>query len=86
VAGSLRKQGVGINAIVQQNQEFSIQNEDFPALPGYKGVHLYGPSYLSRFINVLSKICMSGTVSIVGSFLAVLLPLKAIMEGPKTLL
>ncbi|XP_073008996.1 probable NOT transcription complex subunit VIP2 isoform X5 [Typha latifolia] len=33
--GSLRKQGV--NTIVQQNQEFSIQNEDFPALPGYKG-------------------------------------------------
>ncbi|PSS14372.1 NOT transcription complex subunit like, partial [Actinidia chinensis var. chinensis] len=29
--GSLRKQ------IVQQNQEFSIQNEDFPALPGFKG-------------------------------------------------
>ncbi|KAF0914314.1 hypothetical protein E2562_028200 [Oryza meyeriana var. granulata] len=36
-AGSLRKQGVGVNTIVQQNQEFSIQNEDFPALPGYKG-------------------------------------------------
>ncbi|KAJ0978141.1 hypothetical protein J5N97_013615 [Dioscorea zingiberensis] len=35
--GSLRKQGVGVNSIVQQNQEFSIQNEDFPALPGYKG-------------------------------------------------
>ncbi|KAF6990707.1 hypothetical protein CFC21_007873 [Triticum aestivum] len=35
--GSLRKQGVSVNAIVQQNQEFSIQNEDFPALPGYKG-------------------------------------------------
>lgn len=35
--GNLRKQGVGINAIVQQNQDFSIQNEDFPALPGYKG-------------------------------------------------
>ncbi|XP_073114477.1 probable NOT transcription complex subunit VIP2 isoform X1 [Elaeis guineensis] len=35
--GSLRKQGVGISSIVQQNQEFSIQNEDFPALPGYKG-------------------------------------------------
>ncbi|XP_055829195.1 probable NOT transcription complex subunit VIP2 isoform X3 [Solanum dulcamara] len=29
--GSLRKQ------IAQQNQEFSIQNEDFPALPGFKG-------------------------------------------------
>ncbi|OVA14148.1 NOT2/NOT3/NOT5 [Macleaya cordata] len=33
--GSLRKQGV--SPIVQQNQEFSIQNEDFPALPGFKG-------------------------------------------------
>eukprot|EP00249_Psilotum_nudum_P017389 c26297_g1_i1 orf=870-2744(-) len=32
---SLRKQGV--NSIVQQSQEFSIQNEDFPALPGFKG-------------------------------------------------
>ncbi|KAK8964233.1 hypothetical protein KSP40_PGU004913 [Platanthera guangdongensis] len=32
--GSLRKQG--ISSIVQQNQEFSIQNEDFPALPGFK--------------------------------------------------
>ncbi|KAH9701039.1 NOT2 3 5 domain-containing protein [Citrus sinensis] len=35
--GSLRKQGLGVSPIVQQNQEFSIQNEDFPALPGYKG-------------------------------------------------
>ncbi|OIW08599.1 hypothetical protein TanjilG_03275 [Lupinus angustifolius] len=35
--GSLRKQGIGIGPIVQQNQEFSIQNEDFPALPGFKG-------------------------------------------------
>ncbi|KAL5727651.1 putative NOT transcription complex subunit vip2 [Ranunculus cassubicifolius] len=33
--GSMRKQGV--SSIVQQNQEFSIQNEDFPALPGFKG-------------------------------------------------
>ncbi|CAA0835112.1 NOT2 / NOT3 / NOT5 family [Striga hermonthica] len=33
--GSLRKQG--LPPIVQQNQEFSIQNEDFPALPGFKG-------------------------------------------------
>ncbi|KAG4985468.1 hypothetical protein JHK86_033159 [Glycine max] len=36
--GSLRKQGLGVSPIVQQNQEFSIQNEDFPALPGFKGV------------------------------------------------
>ncbi|KAH9551643.1 hypothetical protein CY35_09G024800 [Sphagnum magellanicum] len=35
--GSLRKQGVPVNAIVQQNQEFTIQNEDFPALPGFRG-------------------------------------------------
>jgi CCR4-NOT transcription complex subunit 2 len=34
---SLRKQGVGVNSVVQQSQEFSIQNEDFPALPGFKG-------------------------------------------------
>ncbi|XP_039037635.1 probable NOT transcription complex subunit VIP2 isoform X2 [Hibiscus syriacus] len=33
--GSLRKQG--LSPSVQQNQEFSIQNEDFPALPGFKG-------------------------------------------------
>ncbi|XP_041993066.1 probable NOT transcription complex subunit VIP2 isoform X1 [Salvia splendens] len=33
--GSLRKQG--LSPVVQQNQEFSIQNEDFPALPGFKG-------------------------------------------------
>ncbi|XP_059429997.1 probable NOT transcription complex subunit VIP2 isoform X2 [Corylus avellana] len=33
----LRKQGLGVSPIVQQNQEFSIQNEDFPALPGFKG-------------------------------------------------
>nr|VDD32762.1 unnamed protein product [Brassica oleracea] len=33
--GSLRKQASGV-PIVQQNQEFRIQNEDFPALPGYK--------------------------------------------------
>ncbi|XP_010535513.1 PREDICTED: probable NOT transcription complex subunit VIP2 [Tarenaya hassleriana] len=35
--GSLRKQSMGVAPMVQQNQEFSIQNEDFPALPGYKG-------------------------------------------------
>ncbi|KAL7207669.1 hypothetical protein ACSBR1_029590 [Camellia fascicularis] len=35
--GSLHKQGLGVSPIVQQNQEFSIQNEDFPALPGFKG-------------------------------------------------
>ncbi|XP_057955831.1 probable NOT transcription complex subunit VIP2 isoform X2 [Malania oleifera] len=34
--GSMRKQGLGVGSL-QQNQEFSIQNEDFPALPGFKG-------------------------------------------------
>lgn len=37
VVGLTRKQGVGVSSIVQQSQEFSIQNEDFPALPGCKG-------------------------------------------------
>ncbi|XP_057451514.1 probable NOT transcription complex subunit VIP2 isoform X2 [Lotus japonicus] len=35
--GSLRKQGLGGGPIGQQNQEFRIESEDFPALPGYKG-------------------------------------------------
>lgn len=34
LGGLARRQNVGF---MQQNQEFSIQNEDFPALPGYKG-------------------------------------------------
>uniref|UniRef100_A0A0C9S8H0 TSA: Wollemia nobilis Ref_Wollemi_Transcript_11227_2840 transcribed RNA sequence n=1 Tax=Wollemia nobilis TaxID=56998 RepID=A0A0C9S8H0_9CONI len=34
---SLRKQGLSVNSLASQNQEFSIQNEDFPALPGFKG-------------------------------------------------
>ncbi|KAL0312650.1 UNVERIFIED_CONTAM: putative NOT transcription complex subunit VIP2 [Sesamum radiatum] len=32
--GLMQKHNIGFG---QQNQEFSIQNEDFPALPGYKG-------------------------------------------------
>ncbi|XP_031099150.1 probable NOT transcription complex subunit VIP2 isoform X1 [Ipomoea triloba] len=32
--GFIRKPNIGFS---QQNQEFSIQNEDFPALPGFKG-------------------------------------------------
>ncbi|XP_077222333.1 NOT2 / NOT3 / NOT5 family isoform X2 [Tasmannia lanceolata] len=35
--GSLRKQGVGVSSIVQPSPEFTIQSEDFPALPGFKG-------------------------------------------------
>ncbi|KAG9145444.1 hypothetical protein Leryth_025366 [Lithospermum erythrorhizon] len=34
--GYMRKQTMGFG---QQNQEFSIQNEDFPALPGYRGLN-----------------------------------------------
>lgn len=34
LGGLARRQNLGF---MQQNQEFSIQNEDFPALPGYKG-------------------------------------------------
>jgi hypothetical protein len=47
LSGSLRKQG--LSPIVQQNQEFSIQNEDFPALPGFKGAYFcsYGSFYAS---------------------------------------
>ncbi|KAK6947738.1 hypothetical protein RJ641_001211 [Dillenia turbinata] len=33
--GLLRKQNAGV---IQQNQEFSIRNEDFPLLPGFKGM------------------------------------------------
>ncbi|CAM0954940.1 unnamed protein product [Alopecurus aequalis] len=57
--GSLRKQGVSVNAIVQQNQEFSIQNEDFPALPGYKGsssdygMDLHHKDHLQENANIM---------------------------------
>ncbi|KAC9696444.1 hypothetical protein E3N88_45389 [Mikania micrantha] len=52
VSGSLRKQGLGVSPVVQQNQEFSIQNEDFPALPGFKGfVFVAYFSYYVLFCN-----------------------------------
>ncbi|GAB2280221.1 hypothetical protein Dimus_014864 [Dionaea muscipula] len=35
--GSIRKQGLGVSSVGQENLEFSMQNEDFPALPGFKG-------------------------------------------------
>ena len=35
--GWLCKQGFGVSPIVQQNQVFNIQNEDFIALQGFKG-------------------------------------------------
>ncbi|GFZ17990.1 VIRE2 interacting protein 2 [Actinidia rufa] len=49
--GSFRKQGVGISPIVQQNQEFSIQNEDFPALPGFKATNPL-LSMISHFLTL----------------------------------
>ncbi|AQK86824.1 putative NOT transcription complex subunit VIP2 [Zea mays] len=57
--GSLRKHGVSVNAIVQQNQEFSIQNEDFPALPGNKGsssdypMDIHHKDHLQENINIM---------------------------------
>ncbi|PVH62203.1 hypothetical protein PAHAL_3G236300 [Panicum hallii] len=57
--GSLRKHGVSVNAIVQQNQEFSIQNEDFPALPGYKGsssdyaIDMHHKDHLHENVNIM---------------------------------
>lgn len=60
LAGGLRKQG--INAIVQQNQEFSIQNEDFPALPGFKGGRPYDLFYLLRFVECRCSLSISGVV------------------------
>ncbi|KMT09096.1 hypothetical protein BVRB_6g132040 [Beta vulgaris subsp. vulgaris] len=46
--GSMRKQGIG-GPGNQQNQEFSIQNEDFPALPGQKGGNAdYGMDFLQK--------------------------------------
>lgn len=53
-AGSMRKQGV--SSIVQQNQEFSIQNEDFPALPGFKGTYLTALLKLQNFFKSLKKL------------------------------
>ncbi|KAL3653120.1 putative NOT transcription complex subunit vip2 [Castilleja foliolosa] len=47
--GSLRRQGLG--PIVQQNQEFSIQNEDFPALPGFKGGNADYPTDLQMGLS-----------------------------------
>uniref|UniRef100_A0A804Q1N1 NOT2/NOT3/NOT5 C-terminal domain-containing protein n=1 Tax=Zea mays TaxID=4577 RepID=A0A804Q1N1_MAIZE len=53
--GSLRKHGVSVNAIVQQNQEFSIQNEDFPALPGNKDypMDIHHKDHLQENINIM---------------------------------
>lgn len=45
ISGSLRKQ------IAQQNQEFSIQNEDFPALPGFKGDYMHAQCSSHAFLG-----------------------------------
>eukprot|EP00250_Pteridium_aquilinum_P014007 c21716_g1_i1 orf=34-1839(-) len=76
--GSLRKQ-VGVNPIVQQSQEFSIQNENFPALPGFKGgnndftadLHSKDPQHESAFASMPSQqyaIGRSTGISLGGSF------------------
>ncbi|KAI5073467.1 hypothetical protein GOP47_0011480 [Adiantum capillus-veneris] len=74
---SLRKQ-VGVNPIVQQSQEFSIQNENFPALPGFKGgnsdftaLHQKDPQLENAFASVPSQqyaIGRSAGFSLGGSF------------------
>ncbi|MCO5599614.1 hypothetical protein L7F22_053720 [Adiantum nelumboides] len=75
---SLRKQ-VGVNPIVQQSQEFSIQNENFPALPGFKGgnsdftadLHQKDSQHENAFASVPSQqftIGRSAGISLTGSF------------------
>ncbi|KAJ0575441.1 putative CCR4-NOT complex subunit/5 domain superfamily protein [Helianthus annuus] len=77
--GSLRKQGLTVSPIVQQNQEFSIQNEDFPALPGFKVVfsgfqgshssyHSQGAGSLNSPGVGLRPLNSPNTVSSVGSY------------------
>ncbi|XP_062231687.1 probable NOT transcription complex subunit VIP2 isoform X2 [Phragmites australis] len=57
--GSLQKHGVSVNAIVHQNPEFSIQNEDFPALPGFKGsssdyaMDMHHKDHLHENVNIM---------------------------------
>lgn len=75
---SLRKQ-VGVNPIVQQSQEFSIQNENFPALPGFKGgnndftaeLHAKDPQHENALTIMPSQqyaIGRSAGISLGGSF------------------
>ncbi|XP_042451381.1 probable NOT transcription complex subunit VIP2 isoform X2 [Zingiber officinale] len=76
--GAIRKQGVGVSSIVQQNHEFSIQNEDFPALPGYKGgssdfsVDLHQKEQLHENISTMQSqhlpMTRSGGFSLGGTF------------------
>ncbi|XP_074567593.1 putative NOT transcription complex subunit VIP2 isoform X2 [Curcuma longa] len=76
--GATRKQGVGVSSIVQQNHEFSIQNEDFPALPGYKGgssdfsVDLHQKEQLHENISTMQSqhlpMTRSGGFSLGGTF------------------
>lgn len=83
MAGNLRKQGVGINAIVQQNQEFSIQNEDFPALPGYKGVNQHVLSCLLTFVRVLGNLVVIRVITPADSILDILHTQKVVVGEPK---
>ncbi|KAF0925402.1 hypothetical protein E2562_016643 [Oryza meyeriana var. granulata] len=50
--GSLRQQAFGISP-VQQNQEFRIQNEDFPALPRLEGMDLHRKDHLPKNANIM---------------------------------
>lgn len=50
ISGSLRKQ------MAQQNQEFSIQNEDFPALPGFKGAFFQCTKLLQFVLSWMIKL------------------------------
>ncbi|XP_025881686.1 probable NOT transcription complex subunit VIP2 isoform X1 [Oryza sativa Japonica Group] len=50
--GPLRQQAFGINA-VQQNQEFRIHNEDFPALPRLEGMELHRKDHLPKNANIM---------------------------------
>uniref|UniRef100_A0A0E0DT89 NOT2/NOT3/NOT5 C-terminal domain-containing protein n=1 Tax=Oryza meridionalis TaxID=40149 RepID=A0A0E0DT89_9ORYZ len=50
--GPLRQQAFGINA-VQQNQEFRIHNEDFPALPRLEGMELHRKDHLPKNANTM---------------------------------
>uniref|UniRef100_A0A0E0L402 NOT2/NOT3/NOT5 C-terminal domain-containing protein n=1 Tax=Oryza punctata TaxID=4537 RepID=A0A0E0L402_ORYPU len=49
----LRRQAFGINAVVQQNQEFRIHNEDFPALPRLEGMEVRRKDHLPKNANIM---------------------------------
>ncbi|KAK3027551.1 hypothetical protein RJ639_042320 [Escallonia herrerae] len=62
--GLTRKQSLGF---MQQNQEFSMQKEDFPALPGYKG-RLFGTLNNSKSCLVNGRpTCKAPSVPLTGA-------------------